>query len=498
MTSRLPFGPVLYWRGTSDGRWEVAIMIGAASGSAPPALEIEGRYRDWEPIGAFEGITFHRADTGPALSEQERVVPYGVGGERFAVTLPGRQRLRLAFMTCNGQERKTLEQTEADPRRNALWREMAAVHGDRPLHLLLHGGDQLYADMVWKRVPELAALDRRWSMRKVAHATLSAEALARIRAYYHCRYLRLWTQPDIRPLLAAVPSAMMWDDHDIFDGWGSHLPELGSSPAFLGLYKQAREAFQLFQLARRDGEAVAGHLAPDGHHFSWLYRAGPLAVLAPDLRSTRTRRRVMDERVWQDLERAMGTLDDAETLVLVSSVPIVNLGLAGLERVLDRVRMPILYHRHFIKDDLRDQWQSPYHAAEWARLIRLLAGFAERPGRSVVVLSGEVHYGAFGHAELGNGARLCQLISSGIAHPPPRAATIAAWRLFGRVPDPGVPGVRLAMDDVPGWGRPMLRRRNWLELEVGRAEGTCFRWHADGCGGLAWARCPNAAPGPAR
>jgi hypothetical protein len=202
----------------------------------------------------------------------------------------------------------------------------------------------------------------------------------------------------------------------------------------------------------------------------------------------------MDERVWQDLERAVAALDDVETLVLVSSVPVVNLGLAGLERALDRVRMPILYHRHFIKDDLRDQWQSPYHAAEWGRLIRLLAGFAERPGRSVFVLSGEVHYGAFGHAELGNGASLHQLISSGIAHPPPGAATIATWRLFGRVPDPGVPGVRLAMDDVPGWGRPMLRRRNWLELEVDRAEGTRVRWHADGCGGLAWTRCPKAGP----
>lgn len=463
-------------------------MIGAPAGSGPPRLDIDGLESGWTRIGAFGETVFFRAQAALPRGDTDRTVPYRVGAACFSLIVPGARSLRIAFMSCNGQQEKTLEDTEADPHRNALWREAGAVHRESPFHLLLHGGDQLYADMVWKQVPELAAVDRIWTERKAANRELSDAALGQIRAYYHGRYMRLWTYPDIRTLLASVPSVMMWDDHDIFDGWGSHPAELANSPVYRGIFGQARDAFRLFQLAEAEGEPASGRLATTDRHFGWLYRAGPIALLAPDLRSTRTRDRVMDERTWQDVERAVDGLTDARILVLVSSMPVINLSLDWLEQMLERIGLPLLYHRRFIMDDLRDQWQSPHHADELARLIRALMRFAEAPGRSVLVLSGEVHYGAFGHADLPGGARIPQLISSGIAHPPPGGLAVAVWRLIGRIPQVKQPGVRLAMDAVPGWHRPLLNRRNWLEMEFGRGETAAFRWHADGLGGLDWAQ----------
>lgn len=40
---------------------------------------------------------------------------------------------------------------------------------------------------------------------------------------------------------------MIWDDHDIFDGWGSYPPHLQNCPVFQGVFFIARKFFCLFQ-----------------------------------------------------------------------------------------------------------------------------------------------------------------------------------------------------------------------------------------------------------
>lgn len=39
----------------------------------------------------------------------------------------------------------------------------------------------------------------------------------------------------------------MWDDHDIFDGWGSYPERLQLCPMFKGLFSVARRFYLLFQ-----------------------------------------------------------------------------------------------------------------------------------------------------------------------------------------------------------------------------------------------------------
>ena len=40
---------------------------------------------------------------------------------------------------------------------------------------------------------------------------------------------------------------MTWDDHDIFDGWGSYPDGLQNCPVFQGCYQAAKRFYLLFQ-----------------------------------------------------------------------------------------------------------------------------------------------------------------------------------------------------------------------------------------------------------
>ena len=66
---------------------------------------------------------------------------------------------------------------------------------------------------------------------------------------------------------------MMWDDHDIFDGWGSYSDEEQASPVFQTIFDAARAAFIKFQLMwRRDRLGLAPAARQDA--FNALLRFG--------------------------------------------------------------------------------------------------------------------------------------------------------------------------------------------------------------------------------
>ena len=69
---------------------------------------------------------------------------------------------------------------------------------------------------------------------------MSATLAAAVNRFYFELYCKRWAQPQLAAMLASVPTIMMWDDHDIFDGWGSHPPARQRSPVFQGIFAAAR------------------------------------------------------------------------------------------------------------------------------------------------------------------------------------------------------------------------------------------------------------------
>lgn len=464
-------GPILYYRGMDGAAVRLAITVMLPEGEAPPPLRIE----DAATAGpvCLAARCRRRLWRYKATVTAGRAVRYAVGSRAGRIDVaPIGEPLRLAYTSCNGWEDEARD-PQPEVRRNALWRCLAVEHAVRPFHLLLQGGDQLYADDVWAAVPELAAWARLGWSRRLA-APFPDDLAEAVGDYYFDRYCRLWSQPAIAQVLAAVPSLMMWDDHDIFDGWGSHDPELQACPVYQGVFAAAREQFALFQLGARPDALPDGYGDRGGGHFGWAGRIGGVGVVVPDLRSERTDRRVMGEGGWRFVETALAGLTACSHVLVMSSVPFANVNLSPVERV-----MVLLPGAQLYQDDLRDQWMSYAHREEWCRLADRLFAVSQRLGVPVTVVSGEIHFGGLGRIDRGP-LRIVQLTSSGIAHPPP--STAYAWLLdrLGRPRQRRRDGTAMQVLPLPGLGRRFLAARNWLALDIARDGNLVARWHHDG------------------
>src|SRR3546814_17317784 len=82
---------------------------------------------------------------------------------------------------------------------------------------MLMGGDQVYADSMWETVPSMQA----WAGLEFDEgnkAEATDEMIGELERFYFDLYVSRWSQPEVRPMLASIPSIMMWDDHDLIDG----------------------------------------------------------------------------------------------------------------------------------------------------------------------------------------------------------------------------------------------------------------------------------------
>ncbi|HEX2172173.1 MAG TPA: alkaline phosphatase family protein, partial [Dehalococcoidia bacterium] len=89
---------------------------------------------------------FWRYDFSVPQAATEARVGYGLsGGQRHHLCVPAPSGMpRLAFASCNGTEDEAVFTQPGI--RNARWAHLFGRHRAQPFHVLLHGGDQLYAD----------------------------------------------------------------------------------------------------------------------------------------------------------------------------------------------------------------------------------------------------------------------------------------------------------------------------------------------------------------
>jgi hypothetical protein len=465
-------GPLLYFRGLAADRCHLAALIVVSSDLMPPELTVsDGDKALPERLGKRLGLTVWRYTFSIPADDSESCCTYTIGPHTWALSAPTVGPLRLAFTACNGSEDD--DPAFGDPSRNERWRHLADEHARSPFHLLIQGGDQMYADRVWQDIPELAAW-RRLSRQAQLMAPMPPETAEAVADFYFQRYCRLWSQSELAPLVASIPSVMMWDDHDIFDGWGSYPKALQCCPVHRGIWSAARDHFALFQLGARPDRLPAGVGDPTGSHFGWAFAMGGMGVIAPDLRSDRTQTQVMSDAGWRWLEQALHGLRGCHHVLFVSTVPVVHVALRPLERFLFWIPRQQLY-----QDDLRDQWQSYAHQVEWRRLVQMLLDFSEQTRTAVTLLSGEIHLGAFGCIERGR-TRLYQLISSGIVHPAPPTLVARLLHWLSRRPHALTDDICMRMLSLPQINSRYLAARNWLSIASSSDAPLDVKWHVEG------------------
>ncbi len=447
-----PIGPVLFLDCVENGELRLSALFITAKGIEPSSVELPSGPARAVALAEYDDATVWRARFSlPA----DRSSAYKWQGESYEVAGDLTGDLRLAYVSCNGEEVGDMEREGSE--RNAMWARLREEHRRQPFALMLHGGDQVYAD----EVTHGHALSHDWP--DEVPDDPSAPALADLRHHlrqrFFERYAALYAAPEVAWLAARVPSLMQWDDHDICDGWGSLRRSRTNSQVGQTLFSVARESFLVFQQATTEDDLPARFADPSGRHLGWSIHAPSLRILAPDLRSERTRRDIMRSGGWSMMETEAGRDGEGHTL-LMSSVPLLGPRLSLLETLMVAIPRMQKY-----EDDLRDQWQSSAHRDEWRRMLGLVRDIAIRDGHGLTAISGEIHLATRAVMDLGDGLRLNQLVASGIAHRAPPKGWARFLGALASLGDSPLPGHQIRVERLPGQPFRYLAERNYLLLE---------------------------------
>jgi hypothetical protein len=495
MKTRL--GPILGFASASASTWNCrALYVFQNLEGSPPDLAFETEAGAQSASGrrlyAYGGHEVWVYDLPFERAQGDRQWHYGLPGETPAeVTVPGRGATpHFAYASCCGfhdwNEKTRLESQDRDPW--AMVEDLRQIHQAQPFHILLLGGDQIYMDSLWSKGPMFQWRQKLRRYQKLTAWTDDGPLDRQARTGFLDLYCDNWGREPFASVLARIPTFMMWDDHDICDGWGSHPDDVQAFPVMQGLFRVARDYFEVFQLQQAPGAALANAIGAPGQ-FSSLHMLGDTALLALDLRSRRSRQRVFTDAagyraLFAELDRRWPADSPPGHLLVLSSVPVVYPSgpsdLTGLW-LWDPIDDP--------QDDLIDQWSDHRHQAEREIFVRSLLDFARSRRVRVTLVCGDVHLGALGSIESdrdedrgGNHRVLTQLISSALVNVPPGGLVL--WAIQQATASPQTVFRHVTGEIMPlGTGLPrLLAARNWLSIRP-QDDGSgslAAAWHVEG------------------
>ncbi len=485
-------GPVLHFRGADNNTWQLSAVV-VVDGTDPDlglawafddklsqSTSVQGRLIKSFPNAKDAKAKVLRFDFGIAqtASEQQIFYRYGLADVHSCFVPPAGKPPQMAYASCNGFSDPKLMKKVKD--QNGLWKDLAAKHGSHHYHLMLLGGDQVYSDSIWVEVPRLKAwCELDWSQRVKAKFAPMETA---VEQFYFRTYTERWSHPEPAKMLASVPSMMMWDDHDIFDGWGSYPQAQLESDVYQGIFRIAREYFRVFQLAIGPNETRPGTLNGQ-QQFSFAHQVGGIGILALDMRSERSEEQVMSLASWDAARDWMNALKDCRHLLVLSSIPVVHPDFSAVEKLLG-----FLPGQQELEDDLKDHWNSRPHRQERLRFIHRLFDLSAAKHCRITLLSGDVHVAAVGVLQSdrtdapANARVINQLTSSGIVHPAPPGMVLYFLESVGGQVETVDRGITAEMLEFPATRHRFIGARNWLGLEPDDSNRIWANWYVEGEG----------------
>ncbi|KAM5436529.1 hypothetical protein MferCBS31731_005807 [Microsporum ferrugineum] len=365
--------------------------------------------------------------------------------------------MRIMFHSCNGFSVGTDLGHWQGP---LLWHDVLRLHAQKPFHVMIGGGDQIYNDSVRTDGPLKDWTDISNPHKRRAHPfpnTLRAQC----DEFYFNNYVKWYGTEPFATAKAQIPQINIWDDHDIIDGFGSYTDHFMKCAVFRGLGGVAFKYYCLFQhhnappmstfttdapqtmqatngtagIDQRQLEGCYVYKEPQDEH-SWIVGAKPgpyveeisrnlymrlgkrIAFAGIDARTERTRHQVnypeTYDAIFSRLDREFAAANgEIKHLILLLGVPIAYPRLAWLENILSSPLIsPIrLLNKRFgwgggffnkfdgqvdLLDDLDDHYTARQHKAERRQLIQRLQQLSERYSVRVTILGGDVHLAAVG------------------------------------------------------------------------------------------------------
>ena len=413
-------------------------------------------------LAIVEGLPTHADTPYEVLLDGERVWPEPDSGWPPSTirTRRAEDPVRLAFGSCRVAAPLDDEGSGVDAL-HALAERMRTTDQDDWPHALLLVGDQVYADENIDPATRAFIDGRRDTTVGAGPEVADVEEYTRL-------YQHSWSPAPIRWLLSTLPTAMIFDDHDVRDDWNTsrawrermagldwwqdrieaglmtywvyqHLGNM--SPAEI----EKDEMFARLQ-AEEDGEDVlrehARHAdaeADGGGPTRWSYRRdlGSSRLLVLDSRCGRVlaadRREMLDEPEWAWLTRQLD--EPTDHLLLATSLPyLLPPGVHHLE-AFDEALADGAWGRWFagLGEKLRQAADLEHWAAfgrSFERMSGLLADVGSRPDApaTVTFLSGDVHFAYLAQARFRRRpevtSRIFQAVCSPLRNPLPRVVSL--------------------------------------------------------------------------
>ncbi len=481
----ITMGPILGLATADTDTWTVSAVVIWEGTDTPPRIEAEGaelEAAEPEILLDHHGKRAVRYRMRIARPDGEDArIAYRIADAANSFVVPQRdERPHMAFGSCNGFSHPK-EMSKVDVK-NALWRSpdpadshagVLDEHACAPFHLLLMGGDQIYADSIWSAVADL----QDWhdlNTEEQANRPASDELKDDIQRFYLELYEKRWRQPEVAEAFASIPSIMMWDDHDIFDGWGSYPDVLLDSPVYQAIIKEASDHFDVFQRQTKPGNRHESGLSIAPNRTAFYNLGDGVAVLSLDLRTERRLKQVIQRKHWDEIFRFLGKVDNGRLrhLLVMSSIPVVHPDFSWADNIIGFV--PKLNE---LEDDLRDHWNSRAHKGERTRLVHNMLRFSSEKDCRVTFLSGDVHVAAMGRIESKrdtaaplNATSINQLTSSGIVHPGPPFMMRALLELLAQNDIELDRGIEMSIPKLPGAFTRFVVERNWLSIRPASEE----------------------------
>lgn len=244
-------GPLLNYKGMSNANsanaiWHGTVLVVTAPRQIQPKLRLryghavnatDGRRQEFSsktsPVSSGSEVlgiqlyedpvkTFWRFNIDIPLREHEATCQYWVDDAqstspdslqddsvRSFVVPASSQSMRVMFHSCNGFSVGTDEDAWSGP---ALWNDVLRSHEQKPFHVMIGGGDQIYNDSVRVKGPLKGWTDIA-NPRKRREYPFDERLRAACDAFYYSNYVEWYSAKPFSDANGRIPQVNIWDDH---------------------------------------------------------------------------------------------------------------------------------------------------------------------------------------------------------------------------------------------------------------------------------------------
>jgi hypothetical protein len=271
------------------------------------------------------------------------------------------------------EKKKDRKRKKEEKKVKKMWGGLHEKMLEKKSAFLIQSGDQVYCDGAWEKSLRLS---------KEQNAGNPGNLHEKMLNNYRNFYFNSWKFDQVKEVMSTFPQYMIWDDHEIRDGWGSR-EEDDKNSNYQQVFKAAKEAYLEFQHSHNPEPLKKGA-------FYYAFHYGSAAFLVMDIRGERKinkdpkESRLMSREQWNEIENWLNTdkAKNSKILFVVTSVPVVHLNrkFGSLGRLIGG-------------DDAVDQWSSIHNLKMRQKLLKKLIEWSGPKNKPVFLLGGDVHVG---------------------------------------------------------------------------------------------------------